>query len=123
MERYWKQQCGTKPPTLLSITRLRDEFETDGTIKDMLKRRPGQPRTLTSETFIIGAKTGSRVGRNQKTEMRICDRWMQEGTTDRRGRSHPPQCTTSPEWSVRKTSIAWSTLDVEPQMSPLPMVW
>ncbi|GFU80936.1 transposable element Tcb1 transposase [Trichonephila clavipes] len=29
--------------------------------------------------------------------MRICDRWMQEGTTDRRGRSHPPQCTTSSE--------------------------
>ncbi|GFW46928.1 transposable element Tcb1 transposase [Trichonephila clavipes] len=27
--------------------------------------------------------------------MRICDRWMQEGTTDRHGRSHPPQCTTS----------------------------
>ncbi|GFW19022.1 HTH_Tnp_Tc3_2 domain-containing protein [Trichonephila clavipes] len=26
--------------------------------------------------------------------MRICDRWMQEVTTDRRGRSHPPQCTT-----------------------------
>ncbi|GFV86402.1 transposable element Tc1 transposase [Trichonephila clavipes] len=29
--------------------------------------------------------------------MRICDRLMQEGTTDRRGRSHPPQCTTSRE--------------------------
>ncbi|GFX32076.1 transposable element Tcb1 transposase [Trichonephila clavipes] len=29
--------------------------------------------------------------------MRICDRWIQEGTTDRRGRSHPPQCTTSCE--------------------------
>ncbi|GFX50117.1 transposable element Tcb1 transposase [Trichonephila clavipes] len=27
----------------------------------------------------------SRVGRNQTTVMRICDRWMQEGTTDRRG--------------------------------------
>ncbi|GFU44652.1 transposon Ty3-G Gag-Pol polyprotein [Trichonephila clavipes] len=38
---------------------------------------------------------GSRVGRNQKTILRICDRWMQEGTTDRRGRSHPSQCTTS----------------------------
>ncbi|GFV76347.1 transposable element Tcb1 transposase [Trichonephila clavipes] len=51
--------------------------------------------------------------------MRICDRWMQEGTTDRRGRSPPPQCTTlredsicpyhstlfTAEWSVRKTSI------------------
>ncbi|GFY05406.1 transposable element Tcb1 transposase [Trichonephila clavipes] len=40
---------------------------------------------------------GSRVGRNQTTVMRICDRWMHEGTTDRRGRSHPPQCTTSRE--------------------------
>ncbi|GFU04352.1 transposable element Tcb1 transposase [Trichonephila clavipes] len=40
---------------------------------------------------------GSRVGGNQTTEIRICDRWMQEGTTDRRGRSHPPQCTTSRE--------------------------
>ncbi|GFU71348.1 transposable element Tcb1 transposase [Trichonephila clavipes] len=40
---------------------------------------------------------GSRVGRYQTTVMRICDRWMQEGTTDRRGRSHPPQCTTSRE--------------------------
>ncbi|GFX12022.1 transposable element Tcb1 transposase [Trichonephila clavipes] len=42
-------------------------------------------------------KIGSRVGRNQTTEMRICDRWMQEGTTDRRGRWHPPECTTSRE--------------------------
>ncbi|GFV88324.1 transposable element Tcb1 transposase [Trichonephila clavipes] len=40
---------------------------------------------------------GSRVGRNQTTVMRICDHCMQEGTTDRRSRSHPPQCTTSRE--------------------------
>ncbi|GFT14761.1 transposable element Tcb1 transposase [Trichonephila clavipes] len=32
--------------------------------------------------------------RNQTTVMRICERWMQEGTRDRRGQSHPPQCTT-----------------------------
>ncbi|GFX26837.1 transposable element Tcb1 transposase [Trichonephila clavipes] len=38
---------------------------------------------------------GNRVGRNQTTVMRICDRWMQEGTMDRHGRSHPPQCTIS----------------------------
>ncbi|GFT14438.1 transposable element Tcb1 transposase [Trichonephila clavipes] len=38
---------------------------------------------------------GSRVGRNQAIVMRICDRWMQKGTTDRRGPSHPPECTTS----------------------------
>ncbi|GFW69929.1 uncharacterized protein TNCV_1403821 [Trichonephila clavipes] len=35
-------------------------------------------------------KIGSRVGRNQSTLMRICDRWMQEGMTNRRDRSHPP---------------------------------
>ncbi|GFT88628.1 HTH_38 domain-containing protein [Trichonephila clavipes] len=97
---------------------------------------------------------GSRVGRNHKTVMRIRDRWMQESTTDKRGQSHPTQCTTSREdrkivrkvvtdrsvtsrtvaqrvckasfsvcachstpytavWSVRKTSIAWSTFDAE----------
>ncbi|GFT58192.1 transposable element Tcb1 transposase [Trichonephila clavipes] len=42
-------------------------------------------------------ETGSCVGRNQTTVIRICDRWMQEGTTDRHVRSHPPQCTTSRE--------------------------
>ncbi|GFX87050.1 transposable element Tcb1 transposase [Trichonephila clavipes] len=29
--------------------------------------------------------------------MRKCGHWMQEGTMDRHGRSHPPQCTTSRE--------------------------
>ncbi|GFW63525.1 transposable element Tcb1 transposase [Trichonephila clavipes] len=40
---------------------------------------------------------GSRVGRNQASVMRICDCWMEVGETKRRGRSHPPQCTTSSE--------------------------
>ncbi|GFW19168.1 transposable element Tcb1 transposase [Trichonephila clavipes] len=42
-------------------------------------------------------KIGSRVGRNQTTLMLICERWMQEGTRGRHGRSHPSQCTTSRE--------------------------
>ncbi|GFY21277.1 transposable element Tcb1 transposase [Trichonephila clavipes] len=33
---------------------------------------------------------GIRVVRNQITVKRICDRWMQEGTTKRRGQSRPP---------------------------------
>ncbi|GFY26033.1 transposable element Tcb1 transposase [Trichonephila clavipes] len=37
---------------------------------------------------------GSRVGRNQTTVMRICDRWMQEGTMDRPGQSHLLPCNT-----------------------------
>ncbi|UYV78683.1 hypothetical protein LAZ67_16002377 [Cordylochernes scorpioides] len=40
-------------------------------------------------------ETGSHVGRDQTTVICICDRWMQEGTTDRRVRSNRPQCTTS----------------------------
>ncbi|GFT04266.1 transposable element Tcb1 transposase [Trichonephila clavipes] len=42
-------------------------------------------------------KIGGRAGRNQTTVIWICDRWKQEGTTDRRVRSHLPQCTTSRE--------------------------
>ncbi|GFU97535.1 transposable element Tcb1 transposase [Trichonephila clavipes] len=40
-------------------------------------------------------KIGSHVGRNRTTVMRIWDRWMQEGTTDRRGQSHAPKFPTS----------------------------
>ncbi|GFX52442.1 transposable element Tcb1 transposase [Trichonephila clavipes] len=43
----------------------------------------------------IFKKIGNHVGRNETTVMRICDRWMQKGMKERRGRSHPPQCTTS----------------------------
>ncbi|GFX12881.1 transposable element Tcb1 transposase [Trichonephila clavipes] len=53
---------------------------------------------------------GSRVGRNQTTVMRICDRWMQEGTTDRRSRSHPPQCTTSLSASTIRRRLQQSGL-------------
>ncbi|GFT69356.1 transposable element Tcb1 transposase [Trichonephila clavipes] len=45
----------------------------------------------------VRGNIGSRVGRNQTTIKWICDRWMQEDTMDRRGRTHPPQCTTSRE--------------------------
>ncbi|GFS95710.1 transposable element Tcb1 transposase [Trichonephila clavipes] len=73
-------------------------------------------------------KIGSRVGRNQTTVMRIFDRWMQESTTDQRGRSHPPQCSTSREdkqivrIAVMDRSVTSRTLDAEPQASPPPMV-
>ncbi|GFT46654.1 uncharacterized protein TNCV_3184691 [Trichonephila clavipes] len=88
------------------------------------------------QTIKISREIRSRVGRKKATVLRICDRSIQEGTMDRRGRSHPPQCTTSREdsvcayhstpftadWSVRTTSIPWSNLDAESQMSSSPMV-
>ncbi|GFW53580.1 transposable element Tcb1 transposase [Trichonephila clavipes] len=59
------------------------------------------------DCFLCGAmEIGIRFGRNQATVMRICDRWMQEGTTDRRGRSHPPQCITSREdWQIVRMAL------------------
>ncbi|GFT64679.1 transposable element Tcb1 transposase [Trichonephila clavipes] len=55
-------------------------------------RRDQQP--LLDGSRKLKCEIGIRVGRNQTTVMPIWDRWKQEGTTDRRGRSHPPQCTT-----------------------------
>ncbi|GFV60628.1 transposable element Tcb1 transposase [Trichonephila clavipes] len=67
-------------------------FEQGTSVMDLLFLR-----RLLDEAAKRRVQHGSRVGRNQTTVMRICHRWMQEGTTDRRGRSHPPQCTTSRE--------------------------
>ncbi|GFS84793.1 transposable element Tcb1 transposase [Trichonephila clavipes] len=64
---------------------------------------------------------GSSIGRNQTTVMRICDRWMQEGTTDRRGRSHPPQCTTSLSARTIRRRLQQSGLSVRRLLLGLPL--
>ncbi|GFU48904.1 transposable element Tcb1 transposase [Trichonephila clavipes] len=64
---------------------------------------------------------GSRAGRNQTTVMRICDRWMQEGTTDRRGRSHPPQWTTSPSARTIRHRLQQSGLSARRPLLSLPL--
>ncbi|GFX54238.1 HTH_38 domain-containing protein [Trichonephila clavipes] len=83
----WKGKRGGQPLTTLKIW-----VETSQIV--LLPRKDsGLPRYC----GLSFREIGSRVGRNQATVMRICDRWMQEGTTNRRGRSHPSQCTTSHE--------------------------
>ncbi|GFV67807.1 transposable element Tcb1 transposase [Trichonephila clavipes] len=64
----------------------------------------------------------SRVGRNQTTVMRICDRWMQEGTEDRRGRSHPPQCTTSLSARTIRRRLQQSFLSARRPLLGLPLM-
>ncbi|GFY33497.1 transposable element Tcb1 transposase [Trichonephila clavipes] len=64
---------------------------------------------------------GSFVGRNQTTVMRICDRWMQEGTTDRRGRSHLPQCTTSLSARTIRRHLQQSGLSARRPLLGLPL--
>ncbi|GFX82480.1 transposable element Tcb1 transposase [Trichonephila clavipes] len=64
---------------------------------------------------------GSHVGRNQITVMRICDRWMKEGTTDRRGRSYPPQCTTSLSARTIRRRLQQSGLSARRSLLGLPL--
>ncbi|GFV59744.1 transposable element Tcb1 transposase [Trichonephila clavipes] len=66
-------------------------------------------------------KIGSRIGRNQTTVIRICDRWMQDGTTDRRGRSHPPQCTTSLSARIIRHRLQQSGLSARRPLLGVPL--
>ncbi|GFT68332.1 transposable element Tcb1 transposase [Trichonephila clavipes] len=63
---------------------------------------------------------GSRVGRSQTTVMQICDCWMQKSTTDRRDRSHPPQCTTSLSARTIRRHLQQSGLSAKRPLLGLP---
>ncbi|GFY14374.1 transposable element Tcb1 transposase [Trichonephila clavipes] len=64
---------------------------------------------------------GSRVGRNQTTVMWICDRYMQEGSTDRGGQSHPPQCTTSMSARIIRRRVLQSGLPARCPLLGVPL--
>ncbi|GFV71389.1 transposable element Tcb1 transposase [Trichonephila clavipes] len=53
--------------------------------------------------------------------MRIYDRWLQEATTDRRGRSHPPQCTTSLSARTIRRHLQQSGLSARRLLFGLPL--
>jgi hypothetical protein len=46
VQRRWRNKFGTPPSTQVTITRLRDKFETDGVVQNVNKGRSG--RTLSS---------------------------------------------------------------------------
>ena len=48
VQRKWRVEFGTPPPPpRVTITRMRDKFEVDGTVQDMLKGRCGRKRDST----------------------------------------------------------------------------
>jgi hypothetical protein len=51
MQRRWRNEFGTSPPTHVKIARLRDKFDTDGTMQNVNKERPG-PRILTDDILV-----------------------------------------------------------------------
>ncbi|UYV81499.1 hypothetical protein LAZ67_20001366 [Cordylochernes scorpioides] len=86
-----KDQCHHYHCGLRTLRRLRNRSSFD----QVSEFDRGRIVAYRGDRGLSFREIGSRVGRNQTTVMRICDRWMQEGTTDRRVRSHPPQCLTS----------------------------
>ena len=45
VQRQWRHEYATEPPTCLTIVRIRDKFETHCTVCDVHKGRSGRPRT------------------------------------------------------------------------------
>ena len=43
-QQRWRVEFGTPPPTSVTIRRIRDKFEIDGTMRDVLKGRCGRKR-------------------------------------------------------------------------------
>ena len=49
VQRRWRIEFGTPPPTRVRITRARDKFEVDGAVQDLLKGRLGRKRSYTDK--------------------------------------------------------------------------
>ena len=47
VQRRWRVEFGTPPPTRVTITRIWDKFKVDGTVQDVLKGRCGRKRSST----------------------------------------------------------------------------
>ena len=47
VQRRWRIEFGTSPPTRVTITRIRDKFEVGGTVQDVLKGRCERKRSAT----------------------------------------------------------------------------
>lgn len=50
VQREFRNKFQTDPPTRLTISRIRDKFEADGTVTSVQMKRSGRPRTSTSPT-------------------------------------------------------------------------
>ena len=47
VQRCWRVEFGTPPPTSVTITRIRDKCEVNGTVHDVMKGRCGRKRSPT----------------------------------------------------------------------------
>jgi hypothetical protein len=47
VQKLWRNKFGTPPTTRVTVTKIRDKFEVDGTVQNVNKGRSGRPRSST----------------------------------------------------------------------------
>jgi len=72
VQRQWRREYATEPPTRLTIARFRDKFETHDTVCDMHKGRTKRPSTATSPAS--SAKVLEQFTRSPQKSTKQCAR-------------------------------------------------
>ena len=72
VQRQWRNEFGIQPPTRLTIARIGDKFEIDGTVGDVHKERSGRPRTAT--TLATSATVLPQFTRSPQKSVKQCSR-------------------------------------------------
>ena len=67
VQRQWQNEFGTQPPTCLTIARIRDKFEIDGTLGDVHKEIGAVPGTNTSRFLPMGVPKDDDYRRKSAT--------------------------------------------------------
>ena len=72
VQRRWRVEFATPPPTRVTITRIRDKFEVHGTVQDVLKGLCGRKRSSTDNESADAVK--EVFARSPKKSSRQCFR-------------------------------------------------
>ena len=79
VQQQWRNEFGTQSQTRLTIARIRDKFEIDGTVGDVHKERSWRPRTartLATSAVVLQQFTYNKMAFHPTTiEMSGCI-WM-----------------------------------------------
>ena len=72
VQRQWRNEFGTQPPTRITIARIQNKFEIDGTVGDVHKERSGRPRTAT--TLATSAAVLQQFTHSPQKSVKQCSR-------------------------------------------------
>lgn len=75
VQRQFRREYQDDPPTRLTIRRIRDKFEADGTVLNVHRERSGRPRTSTNaameERVLDSYRLNSRKSVRQASFLRV----------------------------------------------------